>query len=56
MMIRKINNVPSNIGAYVVGRISKEESDKAGQITGTIFLLIIAGTIFLNYKYHTGKL
>lgn len=56
MKIIKINNIPSNVGAYVVGNITKEESDKAGNFSMLVFMSVIAGTIYLNYKYSTGKL
>jgi hypothetical protein len=56
MKIVKINNIPSNVGAYVVGNPTKEESDKAGSFSMLVFFSIVLGTVYLNYKYITGKL
>lgn len=56
MKIVKINNIPNNVGAYVVGKATKEESDQAGNFSMLVFLSVIAGTIYLNYKYNIGKL
>ena len=56
MKLIKINNIPDNIGAYVVGQATKEESDKAGQFSMFVFMSVIMGTIYINYKYNTGKL
>ena len=56
MKVIKINNIPSNVGAYVVGNPTKEESDKAGSFSMLVFLSVILGTVYLNYKYSTGKL
>jgi hypothetical protein len=52
MKIVKINNVPKNIKALVVGQESQ-----AQKITPFLIVaLMIAGTVLINYKYATGKI
>lgn len=50
----KINNIPSNIGAYVVGNELK--TSKNDKIAFFIFGFMILGTILINYKYSIGKI
>lgn len=54
MKIIKINNIPSNIGAYVVGNETK--TSKNDKIAMFIFVSMILGTILINYRYSTGKI
>lgn len=48
----KINNVPKNISALVVG-----EETQAQRLTPiAIVALMIGGMVLINYRYYTGKI
>jgi hypothetical protein len=53
MIIRKINNVPQNIKALVVGQATEKKESLAPFI---FVALMIGGTVLINYKYATGKI
>ena len=52
MKVIKINNVPKNVRALVVG----QESQTQKLTPFFIVALMIGGMILINYKYATGKI
>ena len=52
MKIVKINNIPKNVKALVVG----QESQAQKYTPFFIVALMIGGTLLINYKYATGKI
>ena len=56
MKVRKINNVPRNISALVVGKDTPEQAEKSINVLKFIIIAVLAGTVILNYKYYTGKI
>lgn len=54
MTIRKINNIPNNVSALVVGK--QDDQEQAVGFLKFISISVILGAIYLNYKYYTGKI